>query len=52
MINLTTSYNDPNMDQFMFAIKLIGFGDGPQIPTNLSLTLNHGKHTFNKTTGE
>ena len=53
MINLTTSYNDPNMDQFMFAIKLLRFADGPRLPSfNFYLTLTHGKNTYNKTTGK
>lgn len=51
MINVTTSYNDTNMDQFMFAIKTLKFDDGPQfLDYSFLLRLSHIKNIYNKTT--
>ena len=50
MINLTTSYSDPNMDQFMFGIKPTHFSGSPSFqPSAFRVYLSHVNKTYAKT---
>lgn len=51
MINVTTSYNNPDMDQFMFAIKASTFNDALNFRgSDFQLYVSHVAQTFDKTT--